>query len=467
MEGGALYLNRIFTLWVTGVYRLLLNFNLLFAITLVVSPFSFSVAAADQGIKEDNNHSITKRVDVEPLFFLSTQMTPIQEADTMRRVILKDFPGKVDFQPYDTPSVFEKLALAKGESKIKPDLLGVLHGDMRHLKQKGGLSPIDASSLLSKRHFIPDFVKLGKLESEQQFYIPWMQATYIMAANRKALPYLPKGAKLDRLTYQQLQEWAQNMERAAGMPKLGFPAGPKGLMHRFFQGYLYPSFTGSTLSQFRSPEAVTMWSNFSELWSHVNPSSLTYNNMDESLLTDEVWVAWDHTARLISAFEQRPDDFVAFPAPIGPKGQGYMLVLAGLALSNGVQDTSQALELIDYLTRPDVQITVLKNLGFFPVVDTKDQDDDLPAGFISIQRAVLKQATSKNNRVALLPVGLGDEGNRFNLAYKRAFSQIVLRKRDIADVLDRQANVLRNIIKVTQASCWLPDPSSNGPCPVK
>ena len=27
-------------------------------------------------------------------------------------------------------------------------------------------------------------------------YVPWMQATYIMAANKKALQYLPKGANL-------------------------------------------------------------------------------------------------------------------------------------------------------------------------------------------------------------------------------------------------------------------------------
>jgi multiple sugar transport system substrate-binding protein len=293
-----------------------------------------------------------------------------------------------------------------------------------------------------------------------------MQATYVMAANRKALRYLPKGAKLDSLSYQQLLAWASNMERASGAPRLGFPAGPKGLMHRFFQGYLYPSYTGSSLSRFRSSEAVTMWSDFRALWAHVHPSSLTYAKMDEALLSNEVWVAWDHTARLVSAFEQRPDDFVAFPAPIGPKGRGYMLVLAGLALPRGTARTPRALALVDYLTRPSTQLTTLKSVGFFPVVDIAHAGD-LPVGIASIERSVHEQASSAQSLVTLLPAGLGTEGNRFNLAYRRAFSQIVLREREPIGVLDRQAEILREIINTTRAACWAPDPASNGPCPVE
>ena len=100
-----------------------------------------------------------------------------------------------------------------------------------------------------------------------------------MAANKKALPYLPKGASLNSLTYQQLQEWAANIYKKTSKKALGFPAGEKGLMHRFFQGYLYPSFTDSTLLKFRSPAAAAMWEYFKRLWSYVQPSSLVYSTM--------------------------------------------------------------------------------------------------------------------------------------------------------------------------------------------
>ena len=52
--------------------------------------------------------------------------------------------------------------------------------------------------------------------------------------------------------------------------------------------------------------------------------------MQEPLLTGEVWVAFDHVARLADAFNQKPDDFVAFPAPAGPAGRGFMPVVAGI-----------------------------------------------------------------------------------------------------------------------------------------
>ena len=32
--------------------------------------------------------------------------------------------------------------------------------------------------------------------------------------------------------------------------------------------------------------------------------------------TGDVWVAFDHIARLAEAFNQQPDNFVAFPAPV-------------------------------------------------------------------------------------------------------------------------------------------------------
>jgi multiple sugar transport system substrate-binding protein len=114
---------------------------------------------------------------------------------------------------------------------------------------------------------------------------------------------------------------------------LGFPAGPMGLMHRFLQGYLYPSYTGSSgVAGFKSPEAVTMWKAFDDLWQSVNPQSTNYAFMQEPLAAEEVWIAWDHGARLINVATERPNDFILVAAPAGPRGRGFMPVLAGLAI---------------------------------------------------------------------------------------------------------------------------------------
>ncbi len=406
------------------------------------------------------------RIAADPVFFLSTQLTPLNEADKMRQVILKDFQGEVDFQPYDDREVFNRLAVDSTRDAKRPCLIGGLHGHFVALHRMGTLDQVDnVRTRLAGREFIASFLKLGKIGQDHYYFIPWMQATYLMTANRSALKYLPKAADLDSLTYEQLKEWAANMFEATGEAKLGFPAGEKGLMHRFLQGYLYPSYTGSTVRKFRSPEAEEMWQSFRELWRYVNPRCLTFNRMDQSLLTGEVWVAWDHTARLIEAFEQRPDDFVAFPVPSGPKGRGFMVVLAGLGLPKDTPHAA-AVDLIEYLTRPEVQITTLESVGFFPVVQTGDTGK-LPAGLEKIKQAVSKQASSRDAVPSMLPVGLGEKGKDFNLAYKGAFSRIVLRGRDIRSVLETQAEKLRKIVTETQAQCWPPDEPSVGPCPVE
>ena len=74
-----------------------------------------------------------------------------------------------------------------------------------------------------------------------------------------ALAYLPAGADVNALTYDQLLAWAKAATEKTGKRALGFPAGPKGLMHRFFQGYLYPSFTGGVVSTLKSADAEAGW----------------------------------------------------------------------------------------------------------------------------------------------------------------------------------------------------------------
>lgn len=83
-----------------------------------------------------------------------------------------------------------------------------------------------------------------------------MQASYIMAANEHAPRHLPEGAEIDALTYGQLIQWTGNVQKVTGEPKIGFPAPPKGLEHRFFQGYPYPSHANDVARSFASDEAV-------------------------------------------------------------------------------------------------------------------------------------------------------------------------------------------------------------------
>jgi multiple sugar transport system substrate-binding protein len=287
-----------------------------------------------------------------------------------------------------------------------------------------------------------------------------------MAANKDALQYLPEGADINKLTYEQLTQWAANAQQGTGQRVLGFPMGPNGLYHRFWQGYLYPSYTGTEVSGFKSADAVKMWTDFKELWKYVSPSSLNYGNMSEPLQSGEVLIAWDHIARLKQALDADPDQYVTFPAPAGPKGRAYMPVLTGLGIPVGGANREQAEQLITYLTDPKTQTLVAQNLGFFPVVQGADTTN-LPPGVKLEADAIAVLQASPDALPALLPVGLGAKGGDWNKVYNDTFQRIVINNEDIQTVLNEQGATMQSILDEVKAACWPPDAPSDGPCKVQ
>jgi multiple sugar transport system substrate-binding protein len=402
------------------------------------------------------------------IVFLSTQFKPVEEAERMRTTILADFNGQVDFIPEDGGPFNDRLRAEAQGGQPTISIVGGLHGDFAPFARDGLLE--DVTPLveeLQELGYPESFVELSKLGTDQHFYVPWMQGTYLLAANKQALEYLPDGADQNALTYDQLAQWAQAVNEATGERKLGFPGGPNGLLHRFFQGYLYPSYTGSAgVVAFKSPEAVEMWTAFKDMFQYANPGSTTYEFMQEPLLSEEVWIAWDNAARLINAVKERPDDFVLMPAPAGPQGRGYMPVLAGLAIPKGAPNRSGAEALIRYLAQPEQQIATLRENAFFPVTSA-EIPQDLDPGVRLQAEAVQAQSAADDALPSLLPVGLGAKGGEFNKVYIDTFQRIVINNEPVEQVLEQQAMILQQILDETQAGCWPPDPPSEGPCQVQ
>ncbi len=398
--------------------------------------------------------------------FYSTQLRPIEEASKVRDVLLKGAPGKVTYV-VDEPSPFAVRLKAETQAgKRTISVVGALHGELQpHVG--ADLQPIDdVASKLADRGIPANLMELGKLGTGQQQYIPWMQATYIMVANKQALQHLPQGADVNALTYAQLQQWAKTIADKTGQRRLGFPAGPTGLLARFFQGYFYPSFTGGVVTTFKSADAEAGWNAMKELWAVSSPNSTNYNFMQEPLLAGEVWIAWDHIARVKEALAAQPDQFVTFPAPAGPKGRGYMPVVAGLAIPKDAPNRTGAVAVIEHMTKPDTQLATAAEVGFFPVVKA-DLPPNLAPGIKLLASAVAATQGSKDAVVSLLPVGLGAKGGEFNKVYVDTFQRIVLRNEPVKAVLESQAKVLEGLMKETGAPCWAPDKPSQGACPVQ
>ncbi|HKF76333.1 MAG TPA: ABC transporter substrate-binding protein [Candidatus Dormibacteraeota bacterium] len=406
--------------------------------------------------------------------FVSSQGQPAQEVQDMNGKVLAGFSGTVDFssQPTESQDIDKVLAehLA-GQGTI--DLLGLTHGGFASLSPADTLT--DLTPLLQRlgkdRSFPQALLNYGKLGTSKQYYIPWMQATYVMVVNKKALPYLPKGANVNALTYDQLIAWGQAIQKATGEKLIGLPAAPGtkgGLLHRFLQGYAYPSYTGTEITNFKSPDAVQMWQMLKRLWAVTNPQSTTYAYMQDPLESGEVWVAWDHQARFQDALDKMGDQFQVVPAPAGPRGLGYMSVITGLAIPKNAPNRAGAEQLLDWLTRPKQQITTGATLGFFPTVEGVNLSGSGVPGYLASESAASgRYLADKKGIPALLEVGLGSQGDAFHLAYQDLFTRIVLRDQDITSSLDYEAGQIQQALNTAKAVCWPPDPPSTGPCQIK
>lgn len=401
--------------------------------------------------------------------FASTQFTPTTEQEAMRTKILAGYKGAgVDFITDAEAVILDRItAESKAGGQGQVGLIGLENGQFGSLVGPGYLQDLGKVMDKYKDKGIPaDFVSLGKLGGSTQVYVPWMQATYFMAVNKKAVPYLPSGADVNALTYEQLIAWGKNIQEKTGKRMIGLPAGNNSLLHRLLQGYFYPSYTGGLITTYKSPDAEAMWSQIRELWKVTNPQSTTYAFMQEPLQSEEVWIGFDHAARLINVLKAKPDDFVAIPAPAGPKGRYYMSVVVGLAIPKTTANQAGAEALIDYLLKPETQITTLRENSFFPVAKV-DLPSDLNPGLKLEAGAVVKQASAKDAKAVPLPVGLGAKGGDLNKAMVDTFSRIVVKNEDIKTVLAEQAVLVQKAITDANATCWGPDGVSTGPCQVK
>lgn len=398
--------------------------------------------------------------------FLSTQFTPVEEKQRFEQILANHVKAaKVGFNPVDA-GVFATTVQSQVDAKaVKVSLLGGLHGDLAPQKDRL-LNLDDLAKDLADRQFPADLLELGKLGGSDVKYIPWMQATYLLAVNKAAMRWLPSGADVNDLTYDQLLQWATTGRQGnGGKPIFGFPAGPKGLYHRFFQGFLLPSFTGGMVTTFRGPEAVTAWQYMKDLWAQTAPASTNFDFMQEPLERGEVLVGFDHVARLINAPKSKPDDWVMVPAPKGPKGRGYMIVVAGLAIPHGAPQADKAKQVIKEITASAVQVETLRANAFFPVAKA-DLPSDLPKP-ISLEAAGVKaQQASSGTVVSLPPVGLGAKDGEVAQIFKNCFKEICLDGKPIQGVLDAQAANLNKVLDELKVPCWKPDPSSGQNCRV-
>jgi len=395
--------------------------------------------------------------------FSSDQLRPVEEAAVVRDVLGEISNVAVTFDPLEGGPLVTQVVAQQTAGRGDINVVGSTYGGLLGISNEASNAFQDVSGLLSRleadRDFSEALVEEGQVDGVQVF-IPWLQAVYTMAAHRDALEHLPAGADINDLTYDQFIQWGVNLREATGSNQIGLPAGDGGLLHRFIHGYIYPAYTGSVVTEFRSAAAVTMWEKFRELWDVVSPQSTTYSHMEEPLLSGEVMVAFDHTVRLDGAFKgPNGDDFIIFPAPRGPEGRWILPVPIGVAIPTTTPDLAASEVLIDHLTNSESQNTFFQELGWVPVISGSTGGATGVAA--TILEGVSAQAAVSDNGV----FPQVSDGGAFSAVYRDAFRRIVLNDEDITTVLNEQRDVLNQLFASEGAGCWAPDTTpASGVC---
>jgi multiple sugar transport system substrate-binding protein len=115
--------------------------------------------------------------------FFSTQFVPVEEQEKFRAILQE---GGFDVTGSEEGPLLDIVLAGSGEV----DVVGALHGTFPPLAREDAmLNMIDiADDLAADREIAPAFLDTGLLGSDDfLYYVPWMQATYIMAARVDAL----------------------------------------------------------------------------------------------------------------------------------------------------------------------------------------------------------------------------------------------------------------------------------------
>ena len=119
-----------------------------------------------------------------------------------------------------------------------------------------------------------------------------------------------------------------------------------------------------------SSGAMKAWETFVKLHGTFTSTVLTYDNVVPAMKRGEAWLTVTHNARVGQIYESNPTQFTIAPAPSGPSGVGSIAGTSGLAVIKGSPNQDLAIKFVEYMTRPDVMLDVMKGTGgFIPPVD--------------------------------------------------------------------------------------------------
>jgi len=330
-------------------------------------------AKADQPAKVEEPAKAEEPAKVEEpktLKITSGLWSRPEEQQFIREEILPGFENefnvKVELEVID--NIEKVMEAQKASDKWTTDVVMTHSGKMPLYIENAYVQPLNDIKDSLDIHFMDAF-ESATTEGNNSYYLPISADVYLLIANKKALPYLPEGADVTKLTWDQYKDWGINMAKEVG-PKVSFPLMPvKATVYQM--GGLGLSY-GSEFPMINSDGMVDAWNVVGEMVKNnaILETSFNYGDPIEQMKSGEAWLSFYHMVPVGDIYSSAPAKYVVAAAPAGPNGNGSIAGAWGVGITAGTKNKEVADEFIKYLTRPEVLYQVAAGTGgFIPPVD--------------------------------------------------------------------------------------------------
>jgi multiple sugar transport system substrate-binding protein len=318
----------------------------------------------------------------ETLVFSSRLFSPPREQEFFINEIIKPFEAEhgasVNFQILDDDALLERAEIQQTTNRVTTDIVCAHNGKMPDWIDSGwveDLTPLVDS--WTDRNFSPTFESDTNRDGKQ-YFLPVGADVYLLLANNKALPYLPDGADVNAMTWEQYADWAVAIAEGEGEGKVCITGIPmKSWIYQFGgAGLSY----GAGFPDANSPEAAEAW----KIWEKIGkaggfvPTVMNVDSCVDPMMREESWLTVFHNARAGQVYASNETQFTLGPAPVGSKGIGTIAGVSGYSIMKGAPHYDLAVAFLEFVTRPDIQVKIAKGTGGFipPVAEALDYFGD-------------------------------------------------------------------------------------------
>jgi multiple sugar transport system substrate-binding protein len=385
------------------------------------------------------------------LVFTSRLFSPPAEQEFLINEIIKPFEEEhgviVNFQILDDDKMLDRAEVQQSTNHVTTDIVAAHNSQMVNWVNADYVE--DLTSVIAgwtDRTFSETFNSDTTYDGKQ-YFIPVGADVYLLLANNKVLPYLPEGADIDNLTWDQYAQWAVNIAEGEGEGKVCITGIP-------MKSWVY-QFGGSALSygagfpDINSAAAVEAW----KVWAKIGaadgfvPSVLNIDSCVDPMMREESWLTVFHNARAGQVYSSNETQYTLAPAPSGPEGVGSIAGVSGYAILKGAPNYELAVEFLEYITRPEIQVKLSKGTGGFipPVEEAINYLGDEAVDEV-INKAVL---VLNNGVVSGVPAALYQDWGAVKQVFDDVFEQMILGGDGTVDqaLLDASAAKLDALLK--------------------